>query len=364
MTSETGKLMTLARTSIELIEAHQHPGGAWPASPTFPVYRYSWFRDGAFIADAISRVGRPASAERFFSWCARVLVERGARIFELTERGRRNEPITLEEFLPTRFTLDGREGDEHWWNFQLDGYGTWMWALAEHARRHGCDLGPYREAAELTTRYLCQFWDRPCYDWWEEHVGHRHPSTLAALHAGLEAAAASALVGRELAEHCREVITAIRALVLAEGVRNSHLVKWLGGTTVDASLLACATPFGMIDPVSPLAERTYEEVVRQLTRGGVYRYLEDTYYGGGEWVLLTGFLGWHEARTDRRDLALERLAWMASTVTPQGWLPEQASKHPLAPEQLPAWREKWGKIATPLLWSHAMYLTLAVELGL
>lgn len=364
MAIEPGALSALARSSIKLIEANQHPEGAWPASPTFPVYRYSWFRDGSFIADAMSRAGRPASAERFFGWCARILVGRAAHILELVERGRRGESIELEEFLPTRFTLDGHEGDEHWWDFQLDGYGTWLWALDQHAKRHCGDLAPYREAAELTARYLCQFWDRPCYDWWEEHLAQRHPSTLAAVSAGLMAAAESGLVGPATAGQCREVATAARTLVLGEGVRNGHLVKWLGGTAVDASLVASATPFGLIDPNSQLAAQTYHEVVRQLTRGGVYRYLGDTYYGGGEWVLLAGFLGWHEARTGRRDRALEQLAWMASTATPQGWLPEQVSNHPLAPDQLPAWREKWGEVATPLLWSHGMYLTLAVELGL
>ncbi len=354
MTSETDRLGAHADASIELLELTQHLGGAWPASPTFAVYRYSWFRDGSFIADAMSRAGRPETAERFFAWCARVLTDRSTQILGLIRQARRGEPIANEAFLPARFTLDGRDGQEDWWNFQLDGYGAWIWALTQHATRHGCDLGPYREAVELTSRYLCQFWDRPCYDWWEEHVEHRHPSTLAALYAGLEASAASGLLDAELAARCHEVATAVRSLVLAEGVRDGHLVKWLGSTEMDASLLACGTPFGLIDPMSPLAERTYQEVVRQLTRNGVYRYLGDTYYGGGEWVLLAGFLGWHEVRSRRRSLAVKRLTWMASTMTPQGWLPEQ----------LPAWKEKWGEIATPLLWSHAMYLTLAVELGL
>jgi hypothetical protein len=27
------------------------------------------------------------------------------------------------------------------------------------------------------------------------------------------------------------------------------------------------------------------------------------------------------------------------------------------------WLQAWGPVASPLLWSHAMYLTLAPELG-
>ena len=34
-----------------------------------------------------------------------------------------------------------------------------------------------------------------------------------------------------------------------------------------------------------------------------------------------------------------------------------------APSMLPVWEERWGPVATPLLWSHAAYLILADELG-
>jgi GH15 family glucan-1,4-alpha-glucosidase len=46
-----------------------------------------------------------------------------------------------------------------------------------------------------------------------------------------------------------------------------------------------------------------------------------------------------------------------------GELPEQTSTHLLAPEHEQEWIGRWGPSACPLLWSHAMYVTLAVELG-
>ena len=46
------------------------------------------------------------------------------------------------------------------------------------------------------------------------------------------------------------------------------------------------------------------------------------------------------------------------------YLPEQVTGHLLAPASYDEWVERWGPIATPLLWSHAMFVTLAVELGL
>jgi GH15 family glucan-1,4-alpha-glucosidase len=367
-THRKSALVALARGSVELIERYQHPSGAYPASPNFPVYRYSWFRDGAFIADAMSRAGRAASASRFFGWCARALTDRREHILDLVERGRRGEPIDQNGYLPARLALDGREspGSEDWWNFQLDGYGTWLWALTEHCERHGEPIEPYADAVDLTARYLCQFWAEPCFDWWEEHAEHRHPSTLAAIYAGLRAATTVKPLDPELAAACERASGAVRSLVLDAGVHDGHLVKWLGDGAVDGSLIACTTPFGLVPASSPIAAATYAEVVRQLAvpGGGVYRYLRDTYYGGGEWLLLTAFLGWHEARTGRRDAALARLAWIAEQASPDGWLPEQVSGRVLAPDFVATWRQRWGDIADPLLWSHAMYLTLAVELGL
>jgi isomaltose glucohydrolase len=44
-------------------------------------------------------------------------------------------------------------------------------------------------------------------------------------------------------------------------------------------------------------------------------------------------------------------------------MPEQVPDHLLAPSERQAWIDRWGPVAHPLLWSHAMYLRLAVELG-
>ncbi len=119
----------------------------------------------------------------------------------------------------------------------------------------------------------------------------------------------------------------------------------------------------MVDPRSPVAERTYEQVRDQLLRGGVYRYLGDTFYGGGEWLILTAWLGWHEARTGRREAAVRRLEWVAAQATRDRHLPEQVSGAAQRPEHIAEWTRRWGPVATPLLWSHAMFVTLALELG-
>jgi isomaltose glucohydrolase len=364
LVNTTSPLATLARRSVEVIRANQAITGAYLASPNFPVYRYSWFRDGAFIADAMSRAGHGASAEAFFGWCARVLEARAAKIEALIDRRRASQPIGPDEFLHARYTVEGAEVAHGWWNFQLDGYGTWLWALRAHARRtKGVDLAAYRGGITLSTRYLVEFWNEPSYDWWEEHVGQRHTSTLAAIYAGLVAAVESGQLPPADRERARSSAATILRTVLVDGRQDGHLVKWLNGDAVDASLVACGVPFGLFQPDNPIMTATIAAIESRLADGGVHRYLEDTYYGGGEWPLLSALLGWHYATVGRVHDAHEQLAWIVRHANAESDLPEQVPDHLLAPGARQAWIDRWGPVATPLLWSHAMFLTLAVELG-
>ena len=56
------------------------------------------------------------------------------------------------------------------------------------------------------------------------------------------------------------------------------------------------------------------------------------------------------------------LDWVAAQAADDGELPEQTQHHLLAPAQLEPWVERWGPPPRPLLWSHAMFLDLAVAL--
>ena len=363
-TVDRGGLIGLARRSVEIILANQAPSGAYVASPSFPVYRYCWLRDGAFIADAMSRAGEVESAEAFFAWCANVLTSRRERVESLLARRRAGAVIPVADFLHARYTLDGAEAEAEWWNFQLDGYGAWLWALDGHARRHARSLDPFLDGAALSATYISAFWNQPSYDWWEEHADHLHVSTLASIYAGLSAAARWRGIAPATRDGSAETARAIEAAVRDDSSRLGHLAKWFGGEAVDASLVAVSTPFDLLDPDDPLMEATLERIEAGLVHaGGVHRYATDTYYGGGEWLLLAALLGWHRLRTGDAPGAHRQLEWVAAQATPSGELPEQVDTHMLAPEAEQAWLDRWGPIATPLLWSHAMYLTLALETG-
>src|ERR1043165_1463485 len=90
------------QASAGLIRRHQSDSGAYPAAPRFSNYRFSWLRDGAFIADAMSRGGAADSADRFFGWCSHVLESRQDRVAQLVGRSRRGDLLDRSDLLPAR----------------------------------------------------------------------------------------------------------------------------------------------------------------------------------------------------------------------------------------------------------------------
>jgi isomaltose glucohydrolase len=358
------RLSRLVVQSHAIITRHQHPNGAYPAAPTFSAYqKYAWFRDGAFTADGVSRFGDVESASAFHDWCDQVLRARRNTVDSLLKLAAGGERPASDAMLPARLALTGTDGEDDWWNFQLDGYGTWLWAVTAHADRHGLALNPWLAGIEVATDYLTGFWAEPCYDWWEEHPSYQHVSTLGAIYAGLRAVADVAALDQARRHTAHLAAGAIRELVLADGVVDGRLTKWLGSTAVDASLLACVVPFSLLNPADPRAANTVRAVQEELTSGyGVHRYRADVFYGGGQWPLLTCLLGWNLHAAGDAAGAHKCLAWVAEQADATGQLPEQVRHHLLAPTHEQKWIKQWGPVAKPLLWSHGMYLTLAAEL--
>jgi GH15 family glucan-1,4-alpha-glucosidase len=344
---------------IRLILSNQDSSGAFPASPGYSQYPYCWLRDGAFIAHAVDLAGESGSAMRFHRWVAATIRRHEPEIRELVRRGACGEAIGEHDFLPARFTVGGEWHRDGWPNFQLDGYGHWLWSVGEHLRRTGVDGAPPEllGAIRLVGEYLAAFWNEPCYDAWEEYRSQLHTSTLASIHGGL-ATIADVLLP-DLGPLSREV----RAVILDECVADGRFVKHIGNPAVDASLLWLSTPFSVVTEADPLMLATVAEIERTLSvTGGLRRYAADTFYGGGEWVLLTAWLGWYYARLGDEERAGECLAWVESRRDEDGSLPEQVSTAASNRRFLQYWTERWGTSAKPLLWSHAMAIVLRSEL--
>ena len=219
--------MDLRARSVEVILAGQSPSGGYVACPNFEVYRYSWLRDGCFIADAMREVGEVESADRFFDWCARVVLARPTGPWD------------------ARYTLDGEPDTSAWPKLQTDGLGLLLWALR---RRGDTRAGTTRRST--SARGSSCTGREPCIDWWEEREGI-HASTLWCIGDGLD----------------------------SDEIRREALAR--ADDRLDASQLFIGTP--------ELVARVEEPLVSP--GGGVRRNLDDEYYGGGEWLLLTAMLG-------------------------------------------------------------------------
>ncbi|MCK9909350.1 glycoside hydrolase family 15 protein, partial [Microbacteriaceae bacterium K1510] len=144
-----------------------------------------------FIANAMDRVGEHESARRFYLWCGEVInkhKQKAKGAIAAVAAG-----ITIRDadelFLHTRYTTGGEEVQGKWGNFQLDGYGAWLWGLAQHVKLTG-DLPlitTLRPAIELTVDYLQSCWQLPHFDCWEEGGNDIYLSTLAAVYGGCKA---------------------------------------------------------------------------------------------------------------------------------------------------------------------------------
>ncbi|TVY09634.1 glycoside hydrolase family 15 protein [Paenibacillus cremeus] len=362
----------LVQASKQIIAWNQHPSGGYVACPLFTHYGFSWLRDGSFIAYGMDCVGETSSSGRFYEWCRTILERKADHITWLIDRQKRGEQIGRHEFLHTRYHLDGRD-DLHseWGNFQLDGYGAWLWGLAEHLERTGHTKLPeiYRKSVDVTVDYLCTFWQLPNFDCWEEHPEHVHPSTLACIYGGLSRIA---LLddNAELANVCEE----IHSFLMEHAIHpDGHIVKYItpvyeetgvrydiGHSGVDASLFWLCEPFRVFPVEHPAMKQTLAKINRDLrtSHGGIRRYEEDTYYGGGEWPILTAWSGWVQSEAGNHEEAQRALAWIYSKADALGRLPEQVPDAIASRDIYEDWVQRWGTPAMPLLWSHAMFLVL------
>jgi GH15 family glucan-1,4-alpha-glucosidase len=347
----------LFRRSLEVLKAGQSPTGALIASPDFGVYRYAWLRDGAFCAHALDVAGETDAADAWHRWVeGSIRTNAGmlARAIADVEAGDAPRP---EAMPPARYTLDGaletESGDiEPWPNFQLDGYGMWLWSLAAHLGERPLP-SELESSVQLVARYLATCWQLRCWNCWEEYDGGEHASTLAPVAAGL--AAAALLLGESGfdAEAWR-----IRGELVARYTIDGRFRRGAADDRVDGSLVWLSVPFAVLAPDDPLIAATVDAVRTDLAGpgGGIYRFLGDTYYGGGQWLLLTSLLAWHDRTNGNHDAADASQDWVRARALENGDLPEQVHTDAQDPAMVEPWVERWGAVATPLLWSHAMYV--------
>lgn len=122
-------MIDLYQCSKRIIYENQAKSGACIASPAFPVYRYCWLRDGAFIAYSMNLAGCHESTQRFHEWASRTILNREEKAQRGIMKASQGKKLQEGGYLHARYTLEGEEADEEWENFQLDGLGNWLWSL-------------------------------------------------------------------------------------------------------------------------------------------------------------------------------------------------------------------------------------------
>lgn len=359
---------------IEALLAAQHDNGAFPASAAFSQYGYCWLRDGSFIAHALDVASHTvpdadlaerarSAATRFHGWVATTLSRHAHTLDEVIGRRAGGEPVHQDDFLPARFAVDGEWERGGWANFQLDGYGQWLWVLARYLRSNAQSELPseLEPAVRLVVRYLSTFWDQPCADPWEENGSQLHTATLGSVYAGLSDI--RPFVPPLLADAAKAACAGAMRYIRDDCVSEAGLIKSIRNTAVDASLLWLSVPFEVFAVDDPVMVATAARIERELLGGGVRRYLADTYYGGGEWILLTAWLAWYWLRVGRRADAEKLMEWIEAQRGEAGALPEQVPGPTVHGRFLAFWKREWGPSAEQLLWSHAMVAIVRSELS-
>lgn len=344
--------------SVESILRNQKSNGAIIASPDFDQYHYCWLRDGSFCAYALDRAGEHEASALYHAWVSQAVEDISVIIDDVVERSLRGETLDPSHMPPARFSLGGSTVVDGWPNFQIDGYGTWLWALGQHLESIGQSEIPdqFRESVVRVGRYLATFALSPCYDVWEERGTSVHSSTLACVYGGLATAGRLLNDGDLLAS-----AETVREWLLNDAERNGFFVKSSESAAVDASLLWLSTPFAVVQPGNGHFATTVDKIVSELTfNGGLRRYPTDTFYGSGSWPVLTASFGWNYLATGDLDGARRCRDWISDHFDRVGRLGEQFGGEERDAERYHEWVERWGPSAQDLTWSHAMYVVLSI----
>jgi len=372
-------------TSLFILRAHTDNRGSIIASADSEMieygkddYTYMWPRDAAFITASLDKAGFSGVSRPFFEFCKEVLHPDG--------------------YLHHRFNADKSLGStwhsttaqKQWLKdkilqlpIQEDETAGVLFALWQHYL--SCkDLEfieeLYKPMIEKMADFLVNFRNLetglplPSYDLWEEKIGVS-TYTCSAVYGGLVAAANfSELLGkrnhmRRYKKAAEELKEAMIKHLYSERLQSFVRIATVEGdkvtheNTVDASSLFGLWYFKALDQNDPLFISSQQQMVQRLTNpteiGGLIRYENDNYFKDKDksnpWLITTMWEALrllHKEEVTKEDLKeVEKvLAWIEDKMYASGVLPEQLDPYTGA-----------SLSATPLVWSHAVYIELVLE---
>jgi oligosaccharide amylase len=372
-------------TSLFILRAHTDNRGSIIASADSAMiqygkddYSYMWPRDAAFIATSLDKAGFTEVTKPFFQFCADVLHPDGYL------HHRYNSDQSLGS------TWHAATAQKQWLKdkilqlpIQEDESAGVLFALWQHYKLSE-DLefieNLYAPLIEKIADFLVMFRDDktglplPSYDLWEEKIGIS-TYTCSAVFGGLMAASRfSKLLGkrnhmRRYKKTAEEIKTAMNqhlynkelgAFMRMAVPTNNHLEL---DQTIDASSLFGLWYFGVLEQHEERFTSSLKQHLSRLTNpthvGGIIRYEQDAYFRrkdlSNPWLITTMWDALrilHKIDITQEDLAKveKTLDWITFHMYPSGVLAEQLD--PYSGESLSA---------TPLVWSHAVYVDLVIE---
>lgn len=341
------------KRALIVMKQHSARTGAHLAAPTStsPPYRFSWPRDGSYIALAHLQTGHAHEARAFLDFMANNQKPNGSWAINYHTTGQ-------------AFYDFGDRQNEH------DQVGTLPWMMVEYARQTGDSAWLQQKwpVIQRACEYLMQNQDAktgllgPTRDLWELSTSDTWTYSNAAGYAGF-------MAGAELAEQMGNAASAARyrdaAARLKQGieqylwdekggyfVRGYNLDRRRQDPKVEAANLALVYPFKVFEANDPRMRQMADKIQGTLSsaEGGIRRYTDDQYYDGQPWPVTTEWLAiYYVLIGDKaRAQALHNTSTRYAHTTGSLQLGEQYHE-----------AEKRWVSAVPLTWSGAKYILAA-----
>jgi GH15 family glucan-1,4-alpha-glucosidase len=370
----------LFKRSLLYMKTHVSDNGAIIASGDSDMlqfgrdtYAYVWPRDAAFAALALERSGDTNASRKFFEFCNDIVSEKGFFMHKYRpdkalgsswhpwiRNGKKQFPIQEDETALVLFFL--------WKHFELSKDIEFI-------------EGIYNSFIKKTAEFLASYIDEhtglpaPSYDLWEQDYGISTFTASTVYGALIAASKFAELLGKEASAHRYSDI----AEMIKRGILKYLYDENTGGfikmlkfneneivkdTTLDASSAYGVFRFGVLsiddDRLRQAMGYTKDKLWVSEGIGGIARFSGDTYhhkggdYPGNPWVITTMWYAQYLVSCAKNENDLDEvkslIEWCVMYASSAGTLPEQFDPH--SGNHLSA---------SPLVWSHAEYVTTIIE---